>query len=266
VVLNDDTFEEKLSFKLSRLNVFVAAGLIGAFLIAGTTLLIAYTPLREYIPGYSSAALRRKARQIAARTDSLETHYLQTERYLNTLKRIIEQKPLDTVPALVSAPAAVPDEKNLVPGSKDSNLRLWVEREERYTISPKTARNSIESLSFFSPVKGVVSRKFDASSKHVGIDILSEKNATVKSCLDGVVILAEWTAETGYVMIVQHENELLSAYKHNSALLKRQGDPVRAGEPIAIIGNSGEHTNGPHLHFELWHKGYALNPEALMRF
>ncbi|MBI1315496.1 peptidoglycan DD-metalloendopeptidase family protein [bacterium] len=266
VVLNDETFEEKLSFKLSRLNVFVAGGILSFVLIAGTTLLIAYTPLREYIPGYSSAALKRTARALALRTDSLELHYQQTEQYLNTLKRIIEQKPLDTVPALVVVPPSPPSEGSLMPGARDSNLRAYVEREERYTISAKTATRAIENLSFFSPVKGIVSRKFEHGRKHVGIDILSEKNAPVKSCLDGVVVFAEWTTETGYVLIVQHENELMSAYKHNSALLKRQGDPVRAGEPVAIIGNSGEQSNGPHLHFELWHKGYALDPETLMRF
>jgi murein DD-endopeptidase MepM/ murein hydrolase activator NlpD len=116
------------------------------------------------------------------------------------------------------------------------------------------------------PVKGLLTSKFDKGVQHYGVDITAKKNTPVKSCLAGTVIFAEWTTETGYVMIIQHTRELISVYKHCSALLKKPGDYIQTGQAVAIIGNSGETSTGPHLHFELWHQGNPVNPESYISF
>ncbi len=268
VILNDDTFEEKLSFKLSRLNVFVSIGVSAIVLIAGTTLLIALTPLREYIPGYSSARLRRQAFDLVRKTDSINTQLAYQQRYLNTIKNIVEGKAPDSLNTLPPEQVAqLPQEEALAPSEQEVSLRKKVEEEERFNVEPAASKSrNLENLGFFTPLKGVVSNAFSKENHHLAIDILAPANSAIKACLDGHVILAEWTAETGHILMLQHANGLISVYKHNSALLKKQGDLVKAGEAIAIIGNSGELTTGPHLHFELWHEGNPIDPQLFMRF
>lgn len=268
VILNDDTFEEKLSFKLSRLNVFVSIGVSAIVLIAGTTLLIALTPLREYIPGYSSARLRRQAFDLVRKTDSINTQLAYQQRYLNTIKNIVEGKAPDSLNTLPPEQVAqLPQEEALAPSEQEVSLRKKVEEEERFNVEPSASKSrNLENLGFFTPLKGVVSNAFSKENQHQAIDILAPANSAIKACLDGHVILAEWTAETGHILMLQHANGLISVYKHNSALLKKQGDLVKAGEAIAIIGNSGELTTGPHLHFELWHEGNPIDPQLFMRF
>jgi murein DD-endopeptidase MepM/ murein hydrolase activator NlpD len=268
VILNDDTFEEKLSFKLSRLNVFVSIGVSAIVLIAGTTLLIALTPLREYIPGYSSARLRRQAFDLVRKTDSINTQLAYQQRYLNTIKNIVEGKAPDSLNTLPPEQVAqLPQEEALAPSEQEVSLRKKVEEEERFNVEPSASKSrNLENLGFFTPLKGVVSNAFSKEHQHQAIDILAPANSAIKACLDGHVILAEWTAETGHILMLQHANGLISVYKHNSALLKKQGDLVKAGEAIAIIGNSGELTTGPHLHFELWHEGNPIDPQLFMRF
>jgi murein DD-endopeptidase MepM/ murein hydrolase activator NlpD len=268
VVLNDDTFEEKLSFKLSRLNVFLSIGLSAILIIAGTTLLIALTPLREYIPGYSSTRLRKQALELVQRTDSLNAQLVYQHQYLENIQRIVEGRTEDSLAAPQALdPAKQPSEQELNPTEEEASLRKKVEEEERFNVNPKSeAQQDLENLGFFTPLKGVVSQSFNKDKGHLAVDVLAPNNSAIKACLDGYALLAEWTAETGHVLMVQHGNGLISVYKHNSALLKKQGDVVQAGEAIAIIGNSGELTTGPHLHFELWHEGKAVDPELFMRF
>lgn len=268
VILNDDTFEEKLSFKLSRLNVFVSIGVSAIVLIAGTTLLIALTPLREYIPGYSSARLRRQAFDLVRKTDSINTQLAYHQRYLNTIKNIVEGKAPDSLNTLPPEQVAqLPQGEALAPTEQEVSLRKKVEEEERFNVEPSASKSrNLENLGFFTPLKGVVSNVFSKENQHQAIDILAPANSAIKACLDGHVLLAEWTAETGHILMLQHANGLISVYKHNSALLKKQGDLVKAGEAIAIIGNSGELTTGPHLHFELWHEGNPIDPQLFMRF
>ncbi|MCR9152835.1 MAG: M23 family metallopeptidase [Croceimicrobium sp.] len=267
VILNDDTFEEKLSFKLSRLNVFVVSGLTGILLIAGTTLLIAFTPLREYIPGYSSTKLKRNAIRLARVTDSIEDQLSFNALYLDNIQGIINGKaPLDLSDSLVL------DSLNQVsldfsPSEEDSILRKLVEEEERFNIPIEGDPGlKLESLNFFSPIKGLITNAFNPKDDHLGVDVVAKENEVIKAAQDGRVIFSEWTAETGYVIILQHAEKFISVYKHNSALLKSQGEEVTAGEPISIIGNSGELTNGPHLHFELWFNGYPVDPEEYILF
>jgi murein DD-endopeptidase MepM/ murein hydrolase activator NlpD len=267
VILNDDTFEEKLSFKLSRLNVFVFAGISVILLIASTTLLIAFTPLREYIPGYSSTALKKQAIELAAVTDSLQEQLSYNDLYMLNLRGIIEgNSPLDFSDSLVI------DSLNnakiqLGLSEEDSILRKIVEDEERFSVPVgQSSRLSIESINFFTPLKGLVTNGFSVELNHLGVDVVSKENEVIKSAQDGRVILAEWTAETGYVIILQHADNFISVYKHNSALLKKQGEDVNAGEPIAIIGNTGEFSTGPHLHFELWYNRFSVDPEEYILF
>lgn len=267
VILNDDTFEEKLSFKLSRLNVFVVSGLSGILLILGTTLLIAFTPLREYIPGYSSTKLKRNALRLARVTDSIESQLHYNNLYLENIRGIVNGKaPLDLGDSLVIDSI---DEANLEfsPSQEDSILRKLVEEEERFNVPVKAQdRLKLESLNFFSPIKGLITNTFKPEENHLGVDVVAKENEVIKSAQDGRVIFSEWTAETGYVIIVQHPEKFISVYKHNSALLKSQGEEVSSGEPIAIIGNSGDLSSGPHLHFELWFNGYAVDPEEYILF
>lgn len=260
VVLNDDTFEEKLSLKLSRLNVFLV-GFFGALiLITATTFLIAFTSIREYIPGYSSTELKRQARELANRTDSLSKQEEYTKRYLANVRSILTGNPpinlTDTLGNDSVVNATLP--KTVSP--EDSLLRQFVEEEERFNLNSNNENNPSSTLSFFTPIKGIVTSKFNLQESHFGVDIVAKKNEVVKAAQDGIVIYADWSVETGNVMLVQHRNNFISVYKHNASLLKKQGELVKSGEPIAIIGNSGELSSGPHLHFELWFNGNPVDP------
>ena len=268
VILNDDTFEEKLSFRLSRLNVYTVFGVGSLFLIALVTVLIAFTPLREFIPGYTDVNLRKTGIENTIKIDSLENILRQKEQYLQNINRIIQGEPLvynDTV--VIDSNL---NYKNIVNEKipEDSLLRVMIETEEKYNLFKTAGRtpSSISSLIFFNPIKGIVTEQFNAKKQHFGIDLVAPKNEVIKATLDGTVIFAEWTSETGYVIQLQHANNLISIYKHNSVLHKKQGDKVKAGDVIAIVGNTGELSSGPNLHFELWYNGIPLNPEEYILF
>ncbi|UOB19398.1 M23 family metallopeptidase [Abyssalbus ytuae] len=261
VVLNEDTFEEKVSFKLNRLNVFVFGTLIILFLIAGTTVLIAFTPLREYIPGYSSTKLKQDVADLIYEVDSLETKLTKNEIYYSTIQKVLkgEIEPTNiNRDSLFEAFEQDTTGINLAPNKQDSLLRKEVALEDKYSLfdSNKSKLNSV----LFPPVRGIISEGYNAKNKHFAIDVVAPKDSPVKAVADGTVIFAEWSAETGFVCIIEHGHGLISAYKHNSSLTKKQGDLVKSGEVIATIGNTGELTTGPHLHFELWNEGYPVNP------
>lgn len=267
VILNDDTFEEKLSLKLSRLNVFLISGISAIALIAATTLLIAFTPLREYIPGYSSTALKRRAYKLSIATDSLEQHLNYQKRYLLNLQYLLEGKD-----PLVMSDSTLDDSVVEVKlqerlSKPESILSRYVEEEERFSIQADAKDDRLEgTMRFFPPVKGLVTDSFSIQEKHLGVDVVAEENTVAKAAQEGVVILSQWTAQTGYVLVIQHPERYLSVYKHNAALLKEQGDAVKAGESVAIIGDTGSLSTGPHLHFELWYDGYPVNPLDYLRF
>lgn len=265
VVLNDETFEEKISLKLSRLNVFLVITIAAIFLVGSTILLIAFTPIKEYIPGYASTELRRKAFQLSVRADSLETHLAYNNWYIENIRNVLNGQPMDPMESFEVDTTPVTGDMNPAPSSADSNLRDYVEEEDRFNISNSPDQN-LARFSFMAPVTGLVTSSFDPAQKHYGVDVTAKKNTPIKSCLTGTVVFAEWTTETGYVMIVQHNKELISIYRHCSALLKKPGDLVQTGQAIGIIGNSGENSTGPHLHFELWHQGNPVNPENFISF
>lgn len=267
VILNEDTFEEKVSFKLTRLNVFVVLTLSAIVLIAGTTVLIAFTGLREYIPGYSSTRLKQKAVSLAYKADSLQTVVALNTQYLNSVKRVLSgdiKSPDFDRDSLIEAARMDPEEVDLRPSKEDSLLRQVVEREDKYNYF-ETATSRV-NYALFPPLKGPFSETFSLEEKHYGVDIVASHNAPVKSVADGAVVFSGWTAETGNVIIVEHNYGLLSIYKHNSSLIKEQGERVQRGEVIATAGSTGEFSTGPHLHFELWSEGRPVNPTDFIDF
>ncbi|MBC2838223.1 M23 family metallopeptidase [Robiginitalea sp. SC105] len=261
VILNESTFEEKISFKLSRLNVFVSGSLAAIGLIAFTTLLIAFTPLREYIPGYSSTALKRQATELTYTTDSLVTVLNYTNRYLDNIRKVlrgdIENNQMNR--DSVFEPFKLdPAQVDLSPIREDSVLRAQVALEDKYNLFERPSADG--SILLFAPLTGTVSQGYDTKHQHYAVDVVAPRDTPVKAVANGTVIFSEWTAATGYVIIIEHKDGLLSAYKHNGSLAKEQGAVVRAGEVIASVGNTGELTTGPHLHFELWKNGNPINP------
>ncbi|MFD2588037.1 M23 family metallopeptidase [Croceitalea marina] len=267
VILNESTFEEKISFKLSRLNVFVTGTLFIIILIGLTTLLVAFTPLREYIPGYSSTRLKRQATELTYKTDSLVAVLEYTNKYLENVRLVlrgdIENNEINR-DSLFEQFKLDPSTIDLKPIREDLALREQVELEDKYNLFERNTGNAGEVL--FSPINGSVTQGYDLQKKHYATDISATKDTPVKAVADGTVIFAEWTSDTGYVIIVEHKEDLISVYKHNGSLSKSQGDIIKAGEVIAGVGNTGELTTGPHLHFELWKKGKPLNPQDYIDF
>ncbi len=268
VVLNEDTFEERFAIKLNRLNVFVISALSAIFLVAGTILFIAYTPLREYIPGYSSTALKLKATELNMKTDSLQGVIDANVQYYNSLKRVltgdVSMASFNKDSIIKAAEEEQLNEYNLSPSKEDSLLREKVAKEDKYSLF-ESATSKV-SFVLFPPVKGSISEDYNAEQKHYAVDIVVPEETPVKAVADGTVILSEWTTQTGYVMLIEHSEGLISVYKHNSALTKEQGDLVKSGEVIAISGNEGKLTTGPHLHFELWSNGYPIDPKTFIDF
>ena len=266
VILNDDTFEELLTLKLSPLNIFVFSVVTIVSTIALTTTVIAFTPLKELVPGYASSKLRREAIELALTTDSLTAAIDRNERYIQGVQRILQGEVIDTVLQELETDTSSNNAEIVLsdPSAQDSAFREWVEEENAFTLNQGGAELGIPQL--ISPIEGIITSGFDKATNHFAVDIAAASNTPVKTCYEGTVIFADWTSETGNIIIVQHENNLLSAYKHNSALLKEVGEFVRSGEAIAIIGNSGENSTGPHLHFELWFEGAPIDPQNFIKF
>ncbi|MDD3744553.1 MAG: M23 family metallopeptidase, partial [Lentimicrobiaceae bacterium] len=261
VILNEDSFEEKLSFKLSRLNVFVIIGMLTIVLIFFTIYLIAFTGLREYIPGYSDASVHRSLYELQLKADSVETALKSRNLYIENMKKILSGDVPDDVNLGEQQRDTINHAQykgiNIVRSPEDSMLRQQYEQENQYLLSNqvetgKQSAISLNKINFFTPIKGTVTNHFDASQQHFGVDLVAARNEAVKAAYDGVVFFSEWTAETGHVIAIQHPANIITVYKHNAVLLRRQGAFVRAGESISIIGNSGELSSGPHLHFEIW--------------
>ncbi len=260
VILNDDTFEERFSFKLSRLNVFVLGGFFSIFLVILTIIFIAYTPLKEYIPGYSSLKLKKKATQLVYEADSLKIKLTALQSYTEALRSVmtgdISLEKLDSLKN--ESVKIVVNENKLNATKEDSLFREKVERRDRFPLVDNN--NNKGKIVFFAPVSGNLTQEFNAKNKHFAVDIVAKTSTPVKAITDGTVIFSEWTTETGYVIILEHPKGFVSVYKHNGVLLKEQGDLVKSGEVIATVGSTGELTTGPHLHFELWNEGYPVNP------
>ncbi len=263
VLMNDATLEERVSFRLTRFNVFIFFGTLGIFLVVATIYLIAFTPLKEYIPGYADFNTRQVLRELMIRADSLEKDLRQKDLYIHNFRNIIEgREPEEILPAALLDPDYINIE-TLPRSREDSIIRAEIESMGQYgtwVYEETSALQSINQYFFFPPVKGIVTNHFNPAGKHFGIDMVADKNEAIKATLDGTVIFAAWTMETGYSIGIQHTNNLVSFYKHNSVLLKEEGSYVKAGDVIAIIGDTGLYSTGTHLHFELWFNGNPVNP------
>ncbi len=269
LVINETTFDERFSYRLSPLNLISTIGITILLISSITILIVIYTPLKEWIPGYPSDQIRKESYHAATMADSLAIIVNQHRRYNDNLVLILSGKvPVESF-LLDSGSTFTYDNIKFSRSVEDSILRGRFEEEEKYNIVLKpgvSSKRLKESVLFFPPVRGQISGHFDPDNKHLGIDITADKNEPILATLGGTVILASWTSEAGYIIQIMHKNNLISVYKHNSVLLHQIGDVVTAGEAIAIIGNTGEITTGPHLHFEIWHEGVAVNPEELISF
>jgi len=267
VVLNEDTFEERLSYKLSRLNIFILISLFGAILIGSTVVIIAFTPIKEYLPGYDSIEIKRQSARNITMMDSLGRALYEQQQFLSSITKVltgdleIESLDKDT---FVGINRNEISDLELQPNIQDTLLRAAVAQEDKFNILESAS--SVVSFVLFPPVTGVISQPYDVSQKHFAVDVAVSQKAPIKAVADGTVIFAEWTLETGYVVILEHQNTLLSVYKHNATINVSQGDLVKSGEVIATAGNTGEFSTGPHLHFELWSNGYPVNPVEFIDF
>jgi len=268
VLLNEDTFEEVGNLRLTRLNLIALVGIILILLVTITYILIAFTSIRELIPGYPDASMRQHIRTNAMKLDSLEYEQSIRDQYFDNLNRIISGDQPELYMNDTSL-MADPRDINFVRSTNDSLLRQQVEAEEQFRLSvldDAQDKKQIHDLYFFTPVNGIITASFNPADDHFGVDLVAEPNAVVKAALDGTVTMSNWTLETGYVIQIQHDYEIITVYKHNATLFKTVGEKVAAGDAIAIVGNSGELTTGPHLHFELWHDRVPLDPVEYIVF
>lgn len=267
IIYNDSSIQTVWSIKLTPIKVLTLGSIGAILLILFTTVIIAYTPLRENIPGYPSAKVRQQIIYNYILVDSLENEIKNRDSYFEKIKTLFQgDVPLDES----STPSS--GLKTYDVKFKNSNAdSIFQDKllEEKLNLSISNNQKKLPSISnihFFTPLRGLITNKFNTKTEHFAVDIVGSPNSRISSVLDGTVVFAGWTMSTGYSIYIQHENNLISAYKHNAELLKEVGDKVKAGDAIAIMGNSGELTTGPHLHFELWHNGTALDPETYIDF
>ena len=272
-IFNEQTYEEIFAIRLSRLNVFTVVGTFGTIIVILVIMLIAFTGLREYIPGYPDANQRLMIVRNAQRVDSLIIEIEKRNQFIHTMQTILGGGELPSDVSPYDEPAqSIPKEaypELFARSAEDSVFRSFVEREVRFNVlgySPPDVRTPLDDTFFFTPLRGLVVNGFGETTGHFGVDVVAAPGSRVSSIMEGMVIFSGWTVETGFVIQVQHPNNLVSIYKHNEILLKDVGQRVKAGEAIARLGNSGELTTGPHLHFEMWHNGMPINPVDYISF
>ena len=264
-VISEDTFEDKFYFTISRTTILLASILSILFVSISTYFIISNTPIKEFIPGYPSNKMRIEAISNALKIDSITVKINKQQRYLQAIKSALSGNiKAEEISALITENSQKRLEAPVKTSQEDSLLRLIIADEDKYNIISDEEKKPLFIL--FTPAKGIVSEKFNIDQKHFAVDIALEENTPIKSAAQGTVIFSEWTAETGYVIILEHPYGLLSVYKHNASLLKEQGESVEAGEVIASAGNTGEFSTGFHLHFELWTDGYPVDPENFIDF
>ena len=229
VIIHPDTFEEQGRFNMSKMRFTTVVVFYTLLLIALTTCIIFFTPIREYIPGYTDVTLNRRVYNMEQKADSLERALRQNDAYIRNLKHIINDEDFD---------------------DDYTPINIYVN----------------EAPVFIAPLNGMITNKFNYNDKHYGIDIVAKTDEVIKAICDGTVIFSDWSVEGGYIIGIQHDKNIVSVYKHNAELLHHEGDVVKIGDPIAIIGNGGSTSTGTHLHFELWFKGIPLNPEDYISF
>jgi murein DD-endopeptidase MepM/ murein hydrolase activator NlpD len=264
---NDSTFAEVWHIRFTLVNVLSFCGTIFLLLVSGSIALVMFTPMREWVPGYPTQTMRDQLMENILRIDSLEYENHARDKYFHAVKAFITGEETDFTELTGDANGSTYSGITFTRSGEDSLMRRQVEEEEQFNfiMQPDASVTSMNSH-FFKPVEGIISGRFDLKTQHFGIDLVAKPNEVVKAALDGTVIMSAWTIETGYVIQMQHAFNLLTIYKHNASLLKKTGEQVKAGDAIAIIGNSGELTSGPHLHFEIWQNGKPVNPEDYIAF
>lgn len=265
-IINENTLEEIVGIHVSKLNglsVLLSAVTV-IFLI--TAVIIAFTPLKNYLPGYMNKEVREQVVTNALRADSLQWLMERQRMYIMNIQDIVSGSvKADSVHSIDSL-TVVRSEELMERTQAEDEFRKQYEESERYNLTSLDNAQAITGLMFVRPTRGMLSSEFDANKKHFGIDVAASPNESVLATLDGTVVLATYTADTGYLIQVQHAQNLVSVYKHCGILLKQVGDVVKAGEAIALVGNTGEKTTGPHLHFEIWNRGRALDPTKYIVF
>ena len=267
IIYNDSTYQTMWSMNLTRIKVFTILGIGGLVLIVLTVLIVAYTPIREFIPGYPSREVREMIVSNAVRVDSLETQLHIRDNYFDKIRTLIEGE-IPQEPDFIADTSIPSNDLNIHHYNHDSIFKQKILEEQLNLSIPKESplSSNIANIHFFTPLKGVITNKFDKLTDHYAVDVVGLPDSRISAVLDGTVIFAGYTVETGYAIYLQHSNDIISVYKHNAELLKDIGNHVNAGEAIAIMGNSGELTTGPHLHFELWQRGTPLDPEKYIDF
>lgn len=265
-IVNENTLEEVVGLRVSKLNglsVLISTLMI-LFVIAAC--IIAFTPLRNYLPGYMNSEVRGQIVDNALRVDSLRQIVEKQNMYIMNIQDIFRGTVhVDTIQSMDSLTAIRSD--SLIERTKqEDEFRRQYEDTEKYNLTSIVEDRGAQGLIFYRPTRGMLTSGFEPDNKHYGVDIAANPNESVLAALDGTVILSTYTAETGYLIGVQHNQDFITIYKHCGSLLKKEGDKVSGGEVIALVGNTGVHTTGPHLHFELWHKGQAVNPEKYIVF
>jgi len=273
VIMNDETFEEVSSFRLSRMNVFILFSTILVITVFFTVSAVMFTPLKEYVPGYGDTRVKRVEKKLLHDIDSLEILTRSNDQFLASMRDVINDSiKINKTDSVRSPEAKLPvDTSYLNPGTEEKDFRNDYANTDNLNLSlvqkKVGSKNSLTDFYFIAPVNGYVTLDtVDVAQGHYGVDIVAPENSPIKATLDGKVILSTWTSGEGYVIAIQHDFNLISLYKHNAVLLKKQGDYVNAGDVIAVIGNSGELTTGPHLHFELWMNGIPLDPRDYIIF
>ena len=265
VVSSEDTFEEKFALKASKINVFVLMLVYSVILISFTISIVFFTQLRELVPGYSSSDLLNRAIYLTQKTDSLERQIELNNKFYKSIEDVLSGKTDEFIERDNIPIDSGLNDKNLFsisPNSEDSILRNYVDSQDKFNLTINEL--VIENKMFFSPIKGDITQTFNFEENHFAIDIAADIGTPVKSILDGKILFSEWSVDTGHVIIVDHGDNIVSVYKHNSKSLKEQNDFVQAGEVIAYSGNQGSLSSGPHLHFELWKNGTPIDPEPLL--
>lgn len=267
IIYNDTSIHTVWSLKLTPIKVLTLGAFGAIMLILFTTTIIAYTPLRENIPGYPSTKDRQLIIRNYVLVDSLENEIKVRDNYFSKIKALIEGEiPEETASSSDSGLKLTEVRFNSYNADSIFQQKLQEEKENLAIQKNPKRLPSISNIHFFTPLRGLITNKFNSQTEHFAVDVVGKQNARISAVLDGTVVFSGWTMDTGYSIFIQHESNIISAYKHNAELLKDVGDKVKAGEVIAIMGNSGERTTGPHLHFELWHNGTALNPETYIDF
>ena len=276
VIRNEANLAERAAIHFNGAKLIALAAIM--LLIAlGIGLLFSCSLLARWLnPSYLEQENKRKLLQLSAAVDSLDEQTAQQTKFIELIQCIIAGKedPTYTLAVASSTPDATNEMMTSEPGypsealkEADVALRDEFEHPTSNWLAPHhQIEDDLKSLFFFRPVDGVITMPFNLKTGHYGVDIVARDKEPIKCIADGVVVFAACDVHMGWVIVVQHSQNLLSIYKHNATVLKKIGDLVRLGEVIAIMGNSGDLSTGPHLHFEIWYKGNAMNPEDLIKF